>query len=109
MPKPAKDVAAGLERKGFQRRGGDHSFFHLYVDGKKTVVSTKISHGEREIHDRLLGIMARQVKLARKQFNDLIDCPFTLDQYVQHLRRQGVVEAVNTATDDAAGGGSPQP
>lgn len=67
MPKAAKDVAAGLERKGFQLRDNDHSFYHLYVDGKKTMIFTKISHGEKEIHDSLLGAMARQVKLNRKQ------------------------------------------
>ena len=96
MPKSAREVTASLERKGFQKRGGDHAFFHLYVGGRKTIVSTKVSHGEREISDRLLAVMARQVRLTRKQFNDLIDCPLTLEQYVEQLRRQGDVETSPT-------------
>src|SRR5690606_28100550 len=61
MPRPAKSVAAGLRQKGFQPRENDHTFYHLYVSGKKTIISTKISHGEKEIGDKLLGVMARQV------------------------------------------------
>jgi predicted RNA binding protein YcfA (HicA-like mRNA interferase family) len=74
MPKAAKEIATGLQQKGFRLRDNDHSFFHLYVNGKKTSVYTKISHGEKEIHDGLLGTMARQVRLSRKQFNELIEC-----------------------------------
>jgi hypothetical protein len=92
MPKDAKDVGAGLTKKGFQARENDHTFYHLYVEGKKTGVYTKISHGEKEIRDGLLGAMARQVKLTRKQFNDLIDCPLTADEYVKLMRKAGAVE-----------------
>ena len=91
MPKPAKDVAASLQRKGFALKENDHAFYHLFVDGKKTIVSTKISHGEREISDSLLGMMARQVKLTRRQFNDLIDCPLEFEEYVRLLRAAGHV------------------
>ncbi len=93
MPKAAKDVAASLLKKGFQRRNSGDVYYRLYVDGKKTIVYTMISHGEKEIHDGLLGAMARQVKLSRKQFNDLVDCPLALEQYMQLLQKQGVVRA----------------
>lgn len=89
MPKPAREVAASLGQKGFRKRENDHAFFHLWVGDKKTVIYTKISHGEKEIHDRLLGIMARQLKLSGKQFKELIDCHFTGKQLVQHLRKGG--------------------
>jgi hypothetical protein len=89
MPRPAKDVASGLQQKGFEPRNHHHTFFHLYVDGKKTIVSTKISHGEKEIGDKLLGIMARQVKLTRKQFLDLVDCPLSLSEYLRILQMAG--------------------
>jgi len=92
MPKAARDVAAGLQKKGFLLRESHHSFYHLYVDGKKTVIFTRISQGEKEIHDALLGAMARQVKLNRKQFNDLVECPLTLEEYVRLLQRDGAIE-----------------
>jgi len=91
MPKSAKEVGAGLKNKRFQLRENDHTFYHLYVNGKKTIVFTKISHGEKEIGDRLLALMARQVKLNRKQFADLIECPLSYDDYVKHLRNEGHV------------------
>jgi len=92
VPKATKDVALGLTKKGFQRRENDHSFFHLVVNGKKTVIYTKISHGEKEINDGLLGLMSRQVRLSRKQFNDLVDCPMTSDEYLRLLQKAGVVD-----------------
>jgi hypothetical protein len=41
---------------------------------------------------RLLGAVARQVKLTRKQFNDLVDCPLTSEECVKALRKAGAVE-----------------
>lgn len=92
MPRDARDVLAGLESKGFVRRHNDHKFLHLWVDGKKTAIFTKVSHGEKEIGDRLLGIMARQVSLTKKYFLDLVDCPLTADRYLALLREQGKID-----------------
>ena len=96
MPKNAKDVAAGLEKKGFLRENSKDVHYRLYVDGKKTIVYTMISHGEKQIHDGLLGTMSKQVKLTRKQFNDLIDCPLKLEDYVEILRKSGTVAPATT-------------
>jgi len=66
MPRSAREVAANLERKGFRADDGDHTFVRLFVDGKNTGIRTKISHGEKEIHDGLLAQMARQTRLVKK-------------------------------------------
>lgn len=89
MPRKTRDVAANLTKKGFDERQGDHRYFHLMVDGVKTRVRTMISHGEKEIHDGLLGQMARDTKLAKRLFLDLVDCPMSAEQYVERLREQG--------------------
>jgi len=91
MPRKAKDVSANLLRKGFQQREGDHFFFRLYINGKKSGVSTKISLGEKEIHDGLLGQMARDTKLVKHEFLDLVDCPMSTERYVELLRERGHV------------------
>lgn len=92
MPKDAKDIAAGLVKKGFAPREGDHAFYHLVVNGKKTIISTKISHGEKEIRDKLLGIMARQLKLSKRDFINLVDCPLTAEEYLAMLRQARHIE-----------------
>lgn len=92
MPKEARDVANGLEKKGFRRRDNDHAFFHLWIGEKKTAIYTKISHAEREIGDNLLSVMARQIRLTRQQFVQLVDCPLSLEEYTALLRAGGHVK-----------------
>jgi hypothetical protein len=89
MTKSAKDIAAGLLKKGFVARESDHTFYQLSVDGRKTVINTKISHGEKEIGDPLLGIMARQLRLSKRSFLELVDCPLSLLEYIRLLRENG--------------------
>jgi hypothetical protein len=99
MTRDAKEVSAGLAKKGFVPRENDHTFYHLFVAGKKTIVNTKISHGEKDIGDRLLGMMARQLRLSKRDFLNLIDCPLSFDEYVKLLRNEGVVAASTTESD----------
>jgi len=91
MPKDARDVVAGLVKKGFQKKENDHTFLQLYVDGLKTPIYTKVSHGEKEIGDKLLSAMARQVQLTRRQFVELIECPLTGTAYVEMLRTKQAI------------------
>lgn len=88
MPRKARDVAANLIKKGFVVDEGDHTFYRLFVDGKNTGIRTKISHGEKDIHDGLLAQMAKQTKLAKKEFLDLADCPMTKAEYFELLRER---------------------
>jgi hypothetical protein len=79
MPKDRRDVESGLLAKGFRQKEGDHHFFICFnLAGLKTAVFTKTSHNEKQINDRLLGMMARQCRLTSKLFANLLDCP--LDQ-----------------------------
>jgi predicted RNA binding protein YcfA (HicA-like mRNA interferase family) len=84
-------VETSLERKGFLRSPGDHRFFTYYSKaGKKTIVFTKTSHGSREIGDHLIAQMARQCKLNKGQFVDLIECPLSRDQYEDVLIEKNI-------------------
>ncbi len=95
MVRKANDVEKSLEKKGFERKKqGDHNYFHYYTKmGKKTRVFTKTSHGAKEIDDSLLGMMSRQCKLTRQDFDRLIECPLDRDTYERKLIEGGVVEA----------------
>ncbi|HRE17687.1 MAG TPA: type II toxin-antitoxin system HicA family toxin [Rhodocyclaceae bacterium] len=94
MVRRPSDVERALERKGFHRKEGDHHYFSYYTKaGKKTRVFTKTSHGVKELDDTLLGMMSRQCKLTRQDFDRLIDCPLDRDAYERKLIESGVVEA----------------
>jgi len=93
VPRKKGDVVAGLENKGFQPREGDHLFLHYFNrDGRKTCVYTKVSHGSKgDIDESLLGVMAKQCKLTKKNFLLLVDCPLTREVYEASLRENGVI------------------
>ena len=85
----ARKVLSGLEKKGFVQAEGDHTFLIFYVNGKKTSIHTKVSHGSNEINDYLINKMSIQVKLERQKFLDLVNCPLSLGRYLEELKAQG--------------------
>lgn len=88
-----RDVKESLKRKGFRQREGDHFYFvyHRISDEKKTAVFTKASHGAVEIDAFLIGQMAKQCRLGRPEFLELLDCPLDRAGYERRLRDKGVV------------------
>ena len=85
----ARKVLHGLKKKGFVQAEGDHTFLILHVNGKKTSIHTKISHGNNEINDYLINKMSIQLKLEKEKFLDLVTCPLSLEGYLQELKSQG--------------------
>src|ERR1035437_5968106 len=84
MPRAKAKVEQSLQAKGFQGREGDHHFYVYHrLDGRKSAVFTKTSHTPRmrDLPDVLLGKRARQCRLNRKQFLDLVDCPMSREAY----------------------------
>jgi predicted RNA binding protein YcfA (HicA-like mRNA interferase family) len=88
MPLDRRVIEKALQAKGFVRLEGDHTFFIYHsVDGKKTPVRTKTSHGSshKEIGDGLVGTMAKQCRLTGKDFKNLIDCSLSQQAYEEKL------------------------
>ena len=85
----ARKILSGLEKKGFVQAEGDHTFLIFYVNGKKTSIHTKVSHGSNEINDYLINKMSIQIKLEKKKFLDLVTCPLSLERYLEELKSQG--------------------
>lgn len=79
----SEDIKAGLSRKGFVKKNGDHVFLWFHYEGKKTSIRTKVSHGDAECGDSLLLLMARQLGLTKAEFLDLVDCPMSQDEFVR--------------------------
>lgn len=96
MPRDRADIVSSLTSKGFELRQGnrDHDFLFLVHSGQTQAVFTKVSRGTsyRTIGDKLLGKMSRQLKITRTDFNALVDCPMTQQEYVLKLRQLGIIK-----------------
>lgn len=94
MSRPTKKVARALTKKGFREQsGGDHHFYYLYVNGRKTIIATKISRGShKDISDRILKQMQNQLRLPYKEFNEYLNCTFSERDYKEFLSQQGIIE-----------------
>lgn len=83
-----------LLAKGFREvEGRDHRYFFLYVDSRKTAVFTHISHGQRTLDDWMLGQVARQVHLSKREMLRYIECTLTADAYLQLTIGRGFVRS----------------
>jgi hypothetical protein len=87
--KTTQQIRQSLTKKRFIEDKTHHCYFHLYINGKKTSIYTLFSHGKKECGDSLLAKMARELRLKRKDFNDLIDCPLGKEAYIQMLKDMG--------------------
>lgn len=87
-----KDIRKSLLVKGFKETNTHHEMYWLYIGSRKTSVRTRISHSESEYGDKLLGQMAKQVGLSKAEFDDLIECPLSYDEYVQLLIARGIIK-----------------
>lgn len=95
MQKDRADIVAALKAKGFgiDSKGRDHDYFFLIIGGKKTQIFTKISRGSsyKTIGDNLLGAMSRQLKLTKREFLMLVECPLSAVQYRELLRTKQII------------------
>jgi len=77
-----REIRSNLRKKGFEESlSGDHVYLHYYVQGKKSSIFTKISHGRREVGDSLIGPMAKQLRLSKNDFVEFAKCRITQEQY----------------------------
>jgi predicted RNA binding protein YcfA (HicA-like mRNA interferase family) len=80
----ARDVRRALLKKGFREDAKrDHCYYFIYVDERRSGIYTKISHGEMEIGSGLLSVMARQLRIDNPQFERLVDCDLSGEEYVR--------------------------
>ena len=87
-----RDIDAALRRKGFRRdMGGKHIQFVLQtLDGRDTDIVTVMSHGMmgQSLSTDLISRMARQLRLTKRQFLELIDCTMAEERYREILREK---------------------
>lgn len=88
------DIEAALLRKGFQQKNTDHSYFHFFnKNGEKTIVYTKTSYGSKykTLGPPLIAKMARQCRLTKSQFQQLVECTLSHESYEKILNENGYI------------------
>ena len=89
-----RKVEAALERKGFEKGEGRHSYFTYYtLQGDKTSVWTMTSHGSSgaDISDPLIALMVRQCRIPRTKFEQLVDCALSQEEYEELLAEKNAI------------------
>jgi hypothetical protein len=84
-------IQIALMRKGFSLKMSGHIKLTFRYNGRDTSIRTWVSHGKKEISDRLLGIMAEQIYLSHQQFEDLVDCTLGKCELAALYEEKGVL------------------
>ncbi len=101
MQYDTRKVEGALLKKGFQMDNSHHHMFTYHTaDGRRSMVRTRTSHGSKTISDSLIAQMARQCRLAKTQFIDLIDCPLSRESYERILNGQDALPQRLSASDE---------
>ncbi len=89
----SKKISSSLKKKGFAEVDyrADRKYY-LILNGKKVGIHTFVSHGTKEYGECLIGEMKKQLRLSKKEFIDLIDCPMTKEDYIRILIKKGHIE-----------------
>lgn len=93
MPLERRAIDAALKNKGFRVDTlADHDKYWLHHNGVKQAIYTKLSRGTnyRTIGDDLVSKIARQVKLPRRKFEELVDCSLSEADYIAFLTQSGI-------------------
>ena len=89
-----KKTYRNLRSKGFTdsiKRSDDHKWVDFFHD-KKYVLSTKVSHGGKDIGNYLIKKMSLQCHLDKNDFMDLAKCPLSKEDYLEILEKKGLLE-----------------
>jgi hypothetical protein len=86
-----QNIRRSLLKKGFMQAQTHHEMYYYAIEGKKTSIRTRLSHGAKEYDDYLLGQMAVQLKLEKMEFLGLIDCSLSGEGYFCKLRNKGLI------------------
>jgi len=94
------DIIKALLRKGFECKDTHHVRLILKVDGKKTLIRTRISHSHKSVKlsDYILREVARQLGFVKEDnkidwdsFGRFINCPMDYEEYIKYLKDKGVI------------------
>lgn len=87
-----KEVRSAITKKGFEESNGHHKFLIFHVDGKKTQIRTRISHGKKTYTGQLWNCLKKQLHLNSDQLSEFIECHLSEEQYKATLIEAGYLQ-----------------
>lgn len=89
MPIKVRDFESKLQGKfGFSPsnvRSDDHRWYELKIPGLP-LITTKVSHGTKELSSKLEGFIARQLRVRKAFFLGMIKCTNDSEAYQAQVR-----------------------
>ncbi|MCR5813472.1 MAG: hypothetical protein K6G15_03120 [Desulfovibrio sp.] len=76
---------------GIEFRNGSESNGWFVHEGKR-IARVTVPYGRKPIPPKTYKSMASQLKLSVSEFDSLLDCPLKLEQYLDALRKQGLID-----------------
>ena len=67
--------------------------YWLRVDGKKTPIRTRISHGASEIGNPLIARMCKEMRISKPEFLRFVACAMSGAEYLAKMVAEGQVRA----------------
>lgn len=72
-------------------RSTGHKYGWLIVKDKK-ILRVHYSHGKGDIPNKIVNKIRGQLKLSQKDFIELINCPLTLEDYINLLKQKRIID-----------------
>ena len=85
-------VRDALLKKGFEASETHHKYLNFYYEGRKTSISTYISHQKKEMGKNLRSKMARQLHITAAEFDELVDCSLSHQNLIDKYLEEGIVK-----------------
>jgi hypothetical protein len=79
-----------FEKLKLEVRSTTHRYGWLTYQGKK-ILRVHYSHGRGDIPGKVSDKIRSQLKLSQIDFKDIIDCPLSLEDYIEILKRKEVI------------------
>lgn len=85
-----KEVLRALDKLGMEIREGRDTIALFRWEGR-IILSTKVPHKRGELKGKLPHFIRQQLRLTQEEFRELLACPLGRSEYVEILRRKGLL------------------
>jgi len=86
---PISRLIQALLNKGFERVETHHIMLWFVVKGTRTPIHTWVSHGQRKADDWLIGRIAKEIHLSKRELLRLVECEISREEYIRLLEQRG--------------------